>query len=492
MKLAGIIVAFLIALGLIFSSPLYERLERDNQHRARLQYLQQLEIERHAEIEAKQVEAVVYLPAIQAYLVTGLSAAAASGLLILGLIALYKRIEYKPLVWSDDNGNFPLPRQALENNSFADLIKEISINTSIMRQLAQIHQPGQTPHTFTHNPTHAPRITLHNEIIKPTDDPIEDVPEDSYPTIPPFSDLVNRGILGPNKPLGLGLSPDGSLVEGTWEDISANAIAGLMGSGKTTTAAFIAAQAIMQGGKIVICDPHGNAPEGARKDTLLYRLAPLRNHFMCEAAISPQAILASVKLVHTELRERIEGKRPANDPVLLVIDEFSSLMRRNDEISDEISKILEIAGTEGRKFLVSIDLLSHQWHVSRMGGGALRSILTSAYLHRLPRSTARMLAPIGTLETAFFAPGEGYLFNGDGLQRIFVPLTTSEDLDRIAGNTRALPVIDAASVEILQMFASGMNVSDIVRQKYDLTGGGAYNTKLIEVNDIIRNNYRRS
>jgi hypothetical protein len=299
-------------------------------------------------------------------------------------------------------------------------------------------------------------------------------------------------------------------IVGEFRDICAGAIAGLMGSGKTTTASFIAAQVVIKGGKIAIIDPHGNAHITVRKETLSYNLEPLEPAYLGDVAIEEDDIIATVELVNDILRERKRGSA-ADWPLMMFIDEFSSLMR-SETIADVIIPLLEDIATEGRKFLVGAMLLGQQWHAARSGGGPLRDVLGSAYVHRMRRKIARMLVD-DIEDTSNLRDGEAWLYRSQfGITRVQVPLTTYSDLIQVGSllKPRKLdPVSGTAKLEInpslshsnapnrvmpaepikrriIERFIAGENVRQIAREVFKVSSGTPYNEAFDEVNNVIR------
>jgi ABC-type glutathione transport system ATPase component len=93
-------------------------------------------------------------------------------------------------------------------------------------------------------------------------------------------------------------------IEGTWKDLYSSAIAGVSGSGKTTTVRFLAAQSALHAARWVLLDPHADAGD----DSLAGTLQPLASTFLCAPAIQPRAMLESVKLVADELDRRLANR----------------------------------------------------------------------------------------------------------------------------------------------------------------------------------------
>lgn len=298
-----------------------------------------------------------------------------------------------------------------------------------------------------------------------------------------------------------------------WNDVGNIAIAGDTGSGKTTTACFLASQVVLAGGKLIVCDPHGNAPIESREQTLAYNIAPLAPSFVCDVAISDQEIRDAVNLAGDMLTSRKRGSS-ANYPLWLMIDEFSGVMRHQDT-ADSLSLLLEDIATEGRKFFVGVIIMGQQWHTTRSGGGELRSVINVAIIHRTKRQVANMLLGLGRHlpDTWLLDRGEAYLYKGD-IFRVQIPLVTRSDMSRVAALTTggqsaaygpgkqpvssvssdqsALdddPVENARQRRIIELFESRKDVSVIAREVFKVTAGPPYQRALAEVNAALRREY---
>lgn len=294
----------------------------------------------------------------------------------------------------------------------------------------------------------------------------------------------------------------------TLDNLAVTAIGGLQGGGKTTTAQFLGCQYAMLGAKIVMCDPDGHASLSSKQQTMSYNLAPLESAYAVAPAIEHSDIAKSVKYVHSILSARITGKSADITPIWLVIDEFSTLMR-DQSLAPIIIALLEDVATRGRKYHVNVAICGQQWHVDRSGGGAFKDLITAAIVHRMAKKTARLLTGVTSIpETMFMRSGECYIMLPNGIEHCAVPRTTYSDvvrvgeiiskrasqikqIDPLLAQMLETPLLNAEQKEVLELFGNGLDISDIVKQKYNLTSNNnrPYTSKVKEVNSIIRNNY---
>lgn len=286
---------------------------------------------------------------------------------------------------------------------------------------AQRPQVPQVPaHLVITNPPPAPPLA--GPVAPPE-------PPPAPPALPTFAKLLEGGKLGPGNPLLLGYDrTTGAAVEGSWLDLYSCAVGGLSGSGKSWTAAFLAAQAALHGARLVILDPHADNPE-----SLASRLAPMRPRFVCEVADTPKTMLASVNLVTSELQRRTTGGR--GEPWLFLADEFSALQR--GELAEPLANLVEALGQEGRKLGLYGMVCGQVWTATRAGGSELRDSLASAYVHRLRPSQARMLTGLTSADLPAdlltLPAGSCYLLSTSGeLRPLVIPQMRPEDIAQVA------------------------------------------------------------
>lgn len=390
-------------------------------------------------------------------------------------------------------GGLPISRDALAHDH---RLTQATVAGTLAAQHERARHSAAVPERLTMS--YAPKLASTNTPTAPA--LLHDVDALSSTAMPTFAHLLATNEIGPDQPLVLGYAVDtGEPIRGTIDTVSTGAIAGLSGGGKSTTTRGLFGQCALQGVRFVVGDPHGAAGGDAGRRTLAQTLAPLRRSFLCDVAIERDAILAAVQLVGSELERR---KRGAPQPyrVLLALDEFSSLMRGDDELAHVIASVLESVATEGSKFGCYAWLLGHQWQASRSGGTELRSVLQSAYLHRMRPDTARAVTGLRSADVPDIArlePGEAYFYASSGrLQRVRVPNTTSADLELVAQRlevnmpsvgTRADVVLSPDEARIIELFRAGNDAAQVARIiDPKATTGGRMQQRSAEVQAVLR------
>lgn len=270
----------------------------------------------------------------------------------------------------------------------------------------------------------APRLATPTETTAPTLAPPAPV------LVPSFGALLAGGILGGDeRRLLMGYDVDGGKL---WSkglgSLFSFGLAGLQGTGKTTTTRFVLAQAALQGARLVIIDPHRDT---AGEESLAGTLAPLRPAFAIEPAADDDEIREALRLIHAEIDAREHGAR---GPILIwAVDEWTDLGRRR--VADELRDTARRVSTVGRKLGVYAAISGQGW--TKESAGEVRDYLTAAYVHKLRPPVARLLAPGIPSDVWTLEPGQAYLDQTTGGRHLVrIPDTTAADLGQVA---RLLP-----------------------------------------------------
>lgn len=252
-------------------------------------------------------------------------------------------------------------------------------------------------------------------------------PKEESTNIPTLVSLVEQKELG-GADLLLGYHVDGTPRWGTWQDVRTFAVGGKSRSGKTVTMVFYIVQALLSGAEVWIADPHYG-----KKTGLLNVLRPLWPYL--RIARVDKEIVSLVK----EFRETMKARTqpPLDDPymdieeattseyqpILLVVDEWTGLLRDLDEASRDMLVDTVLGGAEEYAGVDGYAMIAGQEWTARESGGkrgaAIRRSIHAAYVHRMDEDFAKFLLPGGrgkklakdapNLKTghAFFAETEG-------------------------------------------------------------------------------------
>lgn len=240
-------------------------------------------------------------------------------------------------------------------------------------------------------------------------------------------------------------APDGCILIGTdvrgrsvyrsWSVLKSVLILGLAGLGKSSTASWLVAQAIRDGASIVLIDKHGRSDE-----SLTAMLAPFKSFFVRPPAYRPDDALKNAQFVSQELESRIEGDTPCDTPLVLVIDEFSDIMRQIKqgghwkETGQELAALIEEINTQGRKYNVFVIAIGQITNASRSGGTEIRDLFNTRMLHAMRESQAQMVLPEYKQQIARLEKGQIFL-DMEGRDEPFmvqIPLLSRKEMTAIA------------------------------------------------------------
>jgi hypothetical protein len=259
--------------------------------------------------------------------------------------------------------------------------------------------------------------------------PVLELPEQvSAPlAVPTFATMLDQGLVGPGRKLTLGYD-EGGVLEGDWADLYSTAVAGMSGQGKTTSQRFFACQTALHGSRFTVIDPHA----GAGEDSLAATLAPLGSAFLCPIASENKTMLDTVRHIADIGEKRIKGIDLDTTPIILWVDELTSLLNRTT-IGDELADLLERIAQEYRKKRVYVSASGQIWTASR-ATSELRDSFASVLCHRMKRGQARMLLPTDEAQLVErLSPGRAVLWRTSGATTVVgIPNTTEVDVKRVA------------------------------------------------------------
>ena len=507
MKLLALPLAIAgLVLALTLSGPIAERWRDRNQYQATIEAIEAAD--RAYQVEQTAATRAAGANAMQILLVLGIAAA------LWALLDSYKA-RRRPLARF---GGELVARDLIADADPALLaLLADKIRAAGIAQITAAQQPGPIAHSFNYSP----RISAPAQLAGAVEQPLLAAPAPA--TVPSFASLLDSGRVGKGNPLVLGFDQDeGSEISGTWLDLYSTAIAGLPGTGKTTTQRFLACQTALLGARFAIIDPHA----GAADDSLAATLAPLSSSFVCEPASDDKAILETVRYVADVGKRRITGKDSDTTPLILWADELTALLGRS-AVGDELAELLERIAQEYRKRHVFVCGSGQIWTAAR-ATSELRDSFASAIVHRMKRNQARMLLPTEEAATVErLVTGHAVLWRTSGAtQTIAVPNTTGADVERVGALLGGAPTIAATAspsarpfgfqparplvgavegategastrapssasqspeaARILALFAAGRSISQIVKELWGVEAGRQFQERANFVTEVLR------
>lgn len=185
------------------------------------------------------------------------------------------------------------------------------------------------------------------------------------------------------------------------DDLGSMFIVGMSGSGKTSVAVVLAVQAALDGGALLVGDPHAHEEE----ESLAGRVGNLKRRFMLPVAVSDDEILEVAQRAAAIAKRRLGGEQDRS-PVFLMIDEWTALLRgpRGAELEDALFTI----GLEGRKVNVNAALFAQLSTIEM--AGKVRSVATTTFAFRTRPDQARYaIGEKVNVDIRRYADGQCYL-----------------------------------------------------------------------------------
>lgn len=240
--------------------------------------------------------------------------------------------------------------------------------------------------------------------------------------LPDLAQAIRQGWSAADRWL-VGLDAGGNAQTAALKHTGMIAVSGVPGTGKTSAAAWLAAQTAAHGGVLYIADPHyGDA------ESLSARIEPFAGAVEQFATTADQinALILQVAKIYDQ---RCARPDQGGLPVLLLIDEFMELMLRK-QLSDEAERALVVLSGGGRKKELFGCLISQNWSAVALGQKAtvLRQIVTGSLVHQSDAETAKfLLPPRYATAAATLQPGEALWFGSGTPIQVRVPYLSPTD-----------------------------------------------------------------
>lgn len=386
-----------------------------------------------------------------------------------------------------------------------------------------VHQVTFSPrdsHDQTNSVTqhHRQPKQLSNGLDTPT---IDLSPLDIVRPVPSFREAIEQST---KDSLVLGYNETGEAVTGSLDYMYSFSNGGGTGSGKTSTAVYLAAQSVAHGAELIIIDPHAGHSE-----SLANKIAPLSSAYLCDVASEPKEMLDTISFTQSIFDARKSGNMNCDNYIILMCDEWLALMRGS--LKDDFQRLAECITQEGRKYKIIAVFMSHMWNKNKSGD--MRDTLASHVIHRTRTELARHQTGLSARELPSdimrLKNGQFYLLDifGD-IQKLQAPRVTMDDLEQLAQSlfmaSKPLPktfqtssaysnpigfiqsvevpqevrgsttetqetIPTAEEAEIVRMFDSGEDITAITKKISGVTSGRKYTETLERVNAVIRKFY---
>lgn len=242
----------------------------------------------------------------------------------------------------------------------------------------------------------------------------------------------------------LGYDESGQVRMAAQRDLYNMLLAGIPGSGKSTTGLWLAGQRVKAGGLYMASDPHLNYQDDQGRKSLGESLAPFASSRLIETDDGSVSGLF-VKLNHM-LRELAKRQKPgyvvrAQDNWLWIIDEFNSAIDAVDDAgkTEQFAKGLALLQREGRKYGLHLMIMGHRFSRDDIGKVKIRSVASNILCAKMTDiNQAKTLIGSSGSKACDLRIGD-YLLSGiiadGGIEKIHTPLFETSDMPLLFGSS---------------------------------------------------------
>ena len=264
-------------------------------------------------------------------------------------------------------------------------------------------------------------------------------------TVPSFADLFRAGKFAAGQPLIFGFCADGQPKIGAWSHAYSLGIAGMSGSGKSSTIRFIMSESLLTGavGRFFVIDPHYPHPE-----SLLASLGDLKDAPQVQYAENPLDTAAMIDEIHTRIDARIACNEPSEPLLVVVVDELPVVVKKFPRIAELIERI----GMESRKAGVYGIFSAQSWNGDKTGGTTARDNLTALLVHKMKRKQAHTLLQDAELtrQVLRLQPGQVLFSPTRGEPEVLtVPFCAVDDMPQVVSRLSAATQTGAGRANIM-------------------------------------------
>lgn len=204
--------------------------------------------------------------------------------------------------------------------------------------------------------------------------------------VPTFRTLLEQQMLAYGQPLIMGYH-NGEPEYRTLASLKSIGIAGLQGSGKTLSTAYLIGSALLTcRAEGYLLDPHSGHPE-----SLTARVRPLIAQGYIKT-INPFYVKNALQELNQRIDRRLSGQESCSPPIVVAFDELSRVAKSAQELLSMIITFIERCTEETRKAQVAFFGISPKWTARHFGGRAdIRGCLNSVLVHQMKASQAKLL-----------------------------------------------------------------------------------------------------
>lgn len=260
--------------------------------------------------------------------------------------------------------------------------------------------------------------------------------------VPDFFSLWQNDKLPKSGKILLGYNDaTGEAVTSSFGEMYSSLVGGQPRSGKSTFVRFLIVQALLQGGKFVVIDPHADAGE----DSLAGSFEAIGHKLYIPIAKNVQEQLNTIATVKQEIEDRIKGKKAADFDLIFITDETGQLLS-DINTAKPMTELLNLIVNQAGKARVFALCIGQNWH-SQTVSTVIRNSFISFFSTFSRKDVAKMMSGDVAFAEAADTLKVGQVVWGKRHENIIlnVPNVTSRHVSLVVqmdGNIKKKPFID--------------------------------------------------